>query len=53
MQPNLPHKVNISVRMPRRLRDELRREAAVEEMPLGEYIRVILIARQKPSGGAA
>jgi hypothetical protein len=34
-----PNKINISVRMPPHLREELRREALTEETTLGEYIR--------------
>jgi hypothetical protein len=41
-----PHKINICVRLPPRLRDELRREAMAEETTFGEYIRAILQARR-------
>jgi predicted DNA binding CopG/RHH family protein len=52
MRTALPRKINICIRMPQRLLETLRREAEREELNLTEYIRAILIAREKPAHDA-
>jgi hypothetical protein len=53
MRTDLPHKLNVSLRLPRPLHDELHREATNQELSFCEYIHIILLARQKPERAAA
>jgi hypothetical protein len=53
MRTELPHKLNVSLRLPRPLLDELHREAMIQELSLCEYVRLVLLLRQKPSEAAA
>jgi hypothetical protein len=46
-------KINICIRMPPRLLEALRREAARDQRTVSDYIRIILLAREQLKGRSA
>jgi Ribbon-helix-helix protein, copG family len=48
MQNTAERKINVTIRMPPRLAEALRREAAREERSFGDHVRRLLAARQRP-----
>jgi hypothetical protein len=45
--PTRPRKINTCVRLPPELLEALRREAEHEERTFGDYVRRVLVAREK------